>query len=288
MANIRNFIIGFLLWFSYASAYAGPYAMGPACYRLPPLSGTEQNILNNLKTIYFKDALIGSRDVTKRYYPSSINWNDGNVYVLPLYYEPNANNYGNRGFNVRDTEFERLILKSFSAYTGLSLMHWNDMPPSQTINIMQFFIDRENFAYIVQNNEFVQYAFNSFDPREEYVPINFKQEKNLDNFVIFGDTVWTEMKKTKETFIARDFDIINLHKSDLSYKAFFVWSLFNDLTMAQMYPLPENEDPDLSFMDLYVLCAKYSKNISINMSIRSYLPALSQEIAKLSAINHSN
>ncbi len=290
MTNIRNFIIGFLLWFSYAFAYAGPYAMGPACYGLSPLNRTEQDVLNDLKTIYFKDALISADDITTRYYPSSVEWNSGNVYVLPFYYEPSSNNYGTRGFSIRDTEFERAILKGLSAYTGLSLMHWNDISSDdQTVNIAKFFIDRENFVSIVQNNEFVAYSFNSFLPRkkEEWKPIDFNQE-NIENLEHFGDIGWGEVDKTGKRFIVRDFDVINLYLSDLSYKAFFLWSLFNDLTMAQMYPLPENEDPDLSLMDLYVLCAKYSKNIPVNISIRSYLPALSQEIAKLSATNHSN
>ncbi len=283
MCNIRNFVVGLLLWLVYAPVYA----MGPACYKLPPLNRTAQDVLNDLETVYFKNAF-DSIDASTRFYPPNIKeLNDGNVYVLPFYYTPDHNYALNHsGFIIRETEFERSVLQDFSGYTGLNLVHWYYMPSDGSINIIQFFIDEEDFAYIVQNNELIENIFNNFDPQSGSVGL--KQENDLEKLDFFGHTRSREIKTLTKMFKTADLDVMNLYLSNLSYEASFMRSLFRSLTEVKFSKHPgydtvlnkesiNNSVTALSLMDKYILCAKYSTGMSTDMTAKSYLYALSQE-----------
>ncbi len=290
MSNIRNFVVGLLLWLVYAPVYA----MGPACYKLPPLNRTAQDVLNDLRTVYFKNAL-ESVTSSARFYPSSMTeLNGGNVYVLPFYYTPDHNYALNHsGFVIRETEFERSVLQDFSGYTGLNLVHWYYMLSDGSINIIQFFIDEEDFAYIVQNNELIENIFNNFNPRRKLGSIGLKRERknHLGKLDSFNHNRIAEVKMTTRMFKTADLDVMNLHLSNLSYEAFFVRSLFRSLTETRYSKHPNydtvlnkksinNSVPALSLlslMDKYMLCAKYSTGMSTDMTAKSYLYALSQE-----------
>ncbi len=287
MNNIRNFVVEILLWLLCVPVYA----MGPACYKLPPLNRTAQDVLNDLETVYFKNAF-DSIDASARFYPSNIKeLNDGNVYVLPFYYTPDHNYALNHsGFVIRETEFERSVLQDFSGYTGLNLVHWYYMPSDGSINIIQFFIDEEDFAYIVQNNELIENIFNNFNPRRKLGSIGLKRERknHLEKLDSFSHNRIAEVKMTTRMFKTADLDVMNLHLSNLSYEASFMRSLFRSLTEVRFSKHPNydsvlnkklvnNSAPELSLMDKYILCAKYSTGMSTDMTAKSYLYALSQE-----------
>ncbi len=285
MCNIRNFVVGILLWLLYVPVYA----MGPACYKLPPLNRTAQNVLDDLETVYFKNAF-DAIDASTRFYPPNIKeLNDGNVYVLPFYYTPDHNyTLNHSGFVIRETEFERSVLQDFSKYTGLNLVHWYYMPSDGSINIIQFFIDEEDFAYIVQNNELIENIFNNFDPQSGSVGLKRKRENHLKKLDSFSHNRIAEVKMTTRMFKTADLDVMNLHLSHLSYEASFVQSLFRSLTEAKFSKHPgydtvlnkesiNNSVTALSLMDKYILCAKYSTGMSTDMTAKSYLYALSQE-----------